>query len=308
VGYVSERSAAANGGIRAGDRILSINETPVNHWDLIYNLMYLEYVAEDITLAVQRNGREIRLSFPRQSIPDPGDMAFGITPKHLEFVIGSVEPGKPADRLGLKPNDVLLSLNGVSTKYEGEKSDQRILQLVQASAGKSLLVEWRRGTSVMSGTTIPTEDGRIGISFGARYTGPTTIVQYSILEALQEGTKSIISLSITVVQQISQLVTGKTSFSKSVGGPIKIAQWATQSAELGIITYLGFMGLLSVSLALLNILPFPALDGGHLLFLMYEGTFRREIPVKIKLGLQKAGFALLLVFMAFVLYNDIANF
>jgi regulator of sigma E protease len=77
---------------------------------------------------------------------------------------------------------------------------------------------------------------------------------------------------------------------------------------MGLVTYLGFMGLLSISLAILNILPFPALDGGHLLFLVYEGIFRREIPVKIKLGLQKIGFVLLLAFMAFVVYNDIINF
>jgi regulator of sigma E protease len=308
VGYVADGSTAAKGGIRVGDKILSINETPVQHWDLLYNLIYLEHGARDITITVQREGREVRLFFPRRSIPDPGEAAFGVMPNHLEFVIGTVEHGKPADKLGLKPFDVLLSLNGVPTKYEGEKSDQKILQLVQASAGKSLSVEWRRGTEVMRGTTTPTDDGRIGISFGARYTGPTTVIQYSVFEAFSEGVKSIAVLSVTVVQQIGHLITGKTAFSKSVGGPIKIAQWATQSAELGLITYLGFMGLLSVSLAMLNILPFPALDGGHLLFLVYEGTFRREIPVRVKLGLQKAGFALLLVFMAFVLYNDIANF
>jgi regulator of sigma E protease len=68
------------------------------------------------------------------------------------------------------------------------------------------------------------------------------------------------------------------------------------------------MALLSVSLAILNILPFPALDGGHLMFLVYEGIFRREIPAKVKMGLQKAGMVLLLAFMAFVLYNDIIHF
>lgn len=82
---------------------------------------------------------------------------------------------------------------------------------------------------------------------------------------------------------------------------------ATQTAELGLLTYLGFMALLSVSLAILNIL-LPALDGGHLMFLVYEGIFRREIPAKVKMGLQKAGMVLLLAFMAFVIYNDIIHF
>ena len=82
----------------------------------------------------------------------------------------------------------------------------------------------------------------------------------------------------------------------------------SRELELGVVSYLGFMALLSISLAVLNILPFPALDGGHLVFLIYEGIFRREIPVKIKMGLQKAGIVLLLTFMAFVVYNDIVNF
>ena len=95
---------------------------------------------------------------------------------------------------------------------------------------------------------------------------------------------------------------------RNVGGPIKIAQMATQSAELGMTAYLAFMAILSISLAILNMLPIPALDGGHFLFLVIEGVIRREIPVKIKLYVQQAGFALLLAFMAFVIYNDISNF
>jgi regulator of sigma E protease len=83
---------------------------------------------------------------------------------------------------------------------------------------------------------------------------------------------------------------------------------ATQTAELGVLTYLGFMALLSMSLAILNFLPFPALDGGHMTFLVYEAIFRREVPTSIRLALQKAGFVLLLIFMVFVLYNDIRHF
>jgi regulator of sigma E protease len=82
---------------------------------------------------------------------------------------------------------------------------------------------------------------------------------------------------------------------------------ANRSAEGGLASFLGFMALLSISLALLNILPFPALDGGHLLFLGYEAVFRREVPNRVKIAIQQAGIVLLLVFMAFVLYNDVAN-
>jgi regulator of sigma E protease len=97
-------------------------------------------------------------------------------------------------------------------------------------------------------------------------------------------------------------------FSQSVAGPIKIAQLASQTAELGIVTYLSFMAFLSISLAILNILPIPALDGGHLVILAIEGVIGRELPTKPKIIIQRAGFALLLAFMAFAIFNDIRNF
>ena len=160
----------------------------------------------------------------------------------------------------------------------------------------------------MSGTVTPTGDGRIGIGFGLRYNGPTRKVEYSLFEALRRALSDVVDVSVLFVKQVWQIITGKVAFAQSVGGPIRIAQMATQTAEMGILTYLGFMALLSMSLAILNFLPFPALDGGHMVFLIYEAIFRREVPVKVRLVLQKAGFVLLLAFMAFVLYNDIRQF
>jgi regulator of sigma E protease len=303
IGYVAEGSPAATGGLKAGDRILRINGEPVTHWDGIYTSIYLETSGSDVAIDVLREDREITLEIPRTAIPEPTEISFGIIPINTEVIINTVEPGKPADLLGLKPLDVLVSLNGTPIKY-----NQKVVDLVRASAGRPLEVEWRRGAELLKGTTVPTDDGRIGISLEARYTGPMTRVEYSILGAFPEGVRDIIKVTGLSVQQVWQMVSGKVEFSKNVGGPIKIAQMATQTAELGIVSYLGFMALLSISLAVLNILPFPALDGGHLVFLIYEGIFRREIPVKIKMGLQKAGIVLLLTFMAFVVYNDIVNF
>jgi regulator of sigma E protease len=107
---------------------------------------------------------------------------------------------------------------------------------------------------------------------------------------------------------IYQIFIGRVSFSKSVAGPVAIAKMATRSAEIGIVHFLGFMALLSMNLAIINLFPFPALDGGHAVFLLYEAVFRREIPARVKIALQQVGFVLILVFMAFVLYNDIVRF
>jgi regulator of sigma E protease len=154
----------------------------------------------------------------------------------------------------------------------------------------------------------PTGEGLIGISFGARYTGVTTRFDYSLLGALPEAAKYMVNTTALFIKQMWQLATGKTAFSQSVGGPIRIAQLASQSSDLGFLTFISFMALLSINLALLNILPFPALDGGHLMFLVYEGIFHREIPARVKIGVQKFGMAVLLLFMAYVVFNDIVHF
>lgn len=303
IGAVMDQSAAARAGLQPGDRVLEINGKPVQNWEELLSNLYIETMGNDVTITVQRGSQQHQLFVPRSNIPEPNETPFGVIPDQTQIVVGTVEPGKPADQLGLKPMDVLVSMNGTPIRYS-----EKVREVVEGNAGKPLTIEWKRGTELMSGTTTPTSEGKIGISFGAQYTGPVTRVKYTLLEALPHGLKQIASVSDLFVRQIWQIITGKTAFSQSVGGPIKIAQMATQSAEMGVLAYLGFVALLSISLAVLNIIPFPALDGGHLLFLVYEGIFRKEIPVRVKMGLQRAGFVLLLAFMAFVVYNDILHF
>jgi regulator of sigma E protease len=303
VGYVVENSPAAKSGLQPGDKILSINGELISHWDLILNKVYVESGGQDLRFIVLRDGKKLELFLPRTSIPEPTDTSFGIIPAKTEVVINIVEHGMPADKLGLKSNDVLVSLSDSPIRVS-----QNAIDLVKAHAGRLLTIEWKRGTETMRGTIVPTEGGRIGVSLETRYTGPVTVVNYSLFEAFPQGLKDIVNVTTLSFQQIWQMITGKIAFTKNVGGPIKIAQFAAQSAEHGTAPYFGFVGLLSISLAILNILPFPALDGGHLVFLLYESLFKREIPVKVKLMIQRAGVALLLVFMAFVFINDIINF
>ncbi len=100
---------------------------------------------------------------------------------------------------------------------------------------------------------------------------------------------------------------GDIEFGKAFGGPVRIAQLAAKSADVGIESFLYFLAILSLSLALINIMPFPVLDGGHLLVIIIETVFRREIPVKIKIAIQNTGLILLLLLMAFIIYNDILS-
>jgi regulator of sigma E protease len=303
IGTVLEGSAAARAGLQRGDRVLSLNGTNVSDWDAILNGVYIDHSGEDIDFTVLRRNEQVHVLVPRESIPDPTETAFGMVPINTEVVVTTVQSGLPADKMGLKPGDVLISINGTPLG-----ADTQVKPLVQASAGKPMPVEWQRNKERLTGTTTPTAEGMIGIGYSLRYNGPIHKVQYSIFESFPRAWSDVYSVSVLFVKQVGQIITGKIAFAQSVGGPIKIAQMATQTAELGLLTYLGFMALLSMSLAILNFLPFPALDGGHMVFLVYEAIFRREIPVKVRMVLQKAGFVLLLAFMAFVVYNDLRHF
>lgn len=300
VGFVVSNSPAAKAGLQRGDKILSVNSRAATHWDEIQTMMYVDNFGKDITLAIERSSQQQNIVIPRTMLPDTAD--FGLIEAHTVVMIGAVDPGKPADKLGLKTGDILVSLNDIPVII-----DSAVIRIVQASANKPLNITWKRGDEIMNGVTMPNESGRIGIRLGNYYNGPKKFIHYTLLEALGAGLNNVFQSTVMFFKSIGQIIAGRSSIRDNFGGPIAIAKFATQSAESGLTSFLGFLGLLSMSLAILNILPFPALDGGHLILLIYEKIFHREIPHKVKLGIQKAGFILLLLFMIFVIYNDITR-
>ncbi len=302
IGYVVPESPAAKAGISPGDKILSINDREVKYWEDVVPYIYAATLGNDLVVRIQHNAAVRTISILRKNVPDISEERFGVYPKDLQAMVTLVEAGKPATQLGLQPNDIIVSINGIPISYH------QVPAIIKQFSGREVTLEWKRGDEKFIGRVTPNEEGRIGIGLGPIYTGTVQHFQYSLLEALPEGLKDVSEMSALFFSNIYHLLTGKVSFSKSVGGPIKIAQIATRSAEIGLSSFLGFVALLSISLALINLLPFPALDGGHLMFLLFEAVFRREIPNKVKIALQQAGFFLLLVFMAFVLYNDIVNY
>ena len=303
VGFVAERSPAASAGFAVGDRILFINGKQVSTWDDIERQIYLENLGNDISFEIERGGKRENLLVLQDSIRTSQGKSVGLGESHVSAVIKAVEAGMPAEKLGLKTGDTLLSVDSNPVGYP-----QQVLALMKSRAGRTVTLQWKRADAVQSGTATVTAEGRIGVAIDGIYTGPSRRVQYSLIEAFPEGIKKTGESVYLFCLTISKIIAGKTSVKESFGGPIAIAQLATQSAQFGILPFLEFMAVLSMSLAILNILPFPALDGGHLMMLLYEKIFHREIPNRVKIMIQQAGFILLLAFMAFVVYNDISRF
>ena len=302
IGYVVPESPAAKAGFRTGDMIVDVNGKRATHWEEIENSVYSEALSGNLAVTIRREGRSSVVNIVQPLTTEILESGLGLYPAGLVALVTSVESGKPADQAGLKPGDVILDLNGHGVSFHS------LQRSVKRYAGKEVTFRWKRDGQANEARLTPSADGKIGVGFLPMYNGPLENVRYSLLAALPEGIKDAWNMSWMNLKGIYQIFAGRVSLSKSVAGPIMIAKMATRSAEIGIISFLGFMALLSMNLAILNLLPFPALDGGHAMFLVYEAIFRREIPSKVKIALQQAGFVLLLVFMAFVLYNDIIRF
>jgi regulator of sigma E protease len=302
IGYVTEKSAAEKAGLKRGDRILSINDAEVRYWDEIENSIYVDEMGRDLTIRIEREAAIVSLSIPRSEIPSVSEERFGILPYGVVPLVVSVDEAKPAAAAGIQVGDVITRINGEPVDF------YTLPRTIKQYRSIAIKLDWRRDSLAMSATVTPTAEGLIGIAFNPRYEGPVDKRRFSMFGALSEALVDSRDAVGAFLRNIYAIIAGTVSFSESVGGPVRIAQIATKSAQAGLTSFLTVMAWLSLTLALLNLLPFPALDGGHLMFLTYEGIFRREIPAKVKIILQQAGFALLLVFMAFVVYNDIVNF
>lgn len=300
IGYVAPDSPAFITGFQPDDRILKINDKTVSHWGEITRIISTEALGQSISFVVERDGVQKTLALPAQDNISSPQEQFGIVQQHTHAVVTQVMSGSPAEELAMKTGDRFIAING-----EPITNEQQVIEIISAHPESEVSIEWERNGEILQGTITPTEEGRIGIAIGREYTGPVHHVQYSIISAIPAGIRDMFEMLGLLLRSLWYMVTGTLSFSENVGGPIMIAKLASDTAEAGIITFLSFIGLLSITLAFINILPFPVLDGGHLMYLVYEMIFRREVPAKVQIALQQIGFVLILALMAFVIYNDI---
>lgn len=303
IGYISQSSPAFNSDLKPGDKIISINNKEIKSWDEVVINLQFETLGQSIVFNVNRNGENVIVNIPKENIGDMTEKAFGLSPEGLVAEINDVLPDKPAAVCGLQKGDLITEFNG--TKISNA---QQLTDIIRENANKESLVKWNRNSNEMNCNLTPSSDSTIGVMLSAKYTGPTKEINYNVISAIPVAAYDMYHYGIELFfKTISKIVKGEVPFKKAIGGPVKIAQASAQSAENGIVTFLSFIALLSISLAVINILPFPALDGGHFVLLVYEAIVRKPVPYKVQVVLQNVGFAVLLAFMIFVVYNDIIS-
>ncbi len=302
IGYVSAGSVAEKNGIKQGDKILSINGKQVLYWDEIRTDVFIENMGEDLNIKVERNGQTKDIFIHKGDLADINERVLGVFPTGMQAEIMQVIPGKPAGKIGLIPGDVITEANGIPID-----NSQQFIDILKSSTNNDLRLKWVRNGQEMSAVVRTDADSTLGIGVG-KYIGTIKKINYNVLTAVPEGFSDLYNYGVVLfLKSMWKIIKGDIAFSKAVGGPIKIAQYAGQSAEGGLLSFLGFMAMLSITLAVINILPFPALDGGHFVFLVYEGIFRKPVSHKVQIAVQNIGFIILMLFMAFVVYNDIIH-
>jgi regulator of sigma E protease len=296
--------AAALVALKSGDRIVRVNGDTVTSWDeVVRELGGGGQQGVTIQLA---DGREISLALHPAAVEDRARLIGALRPFRAPVVDHAV-PGRPAIKAGVLPGDTIVALNGrpVSQTYD-------VFAVMDSSPGRPVTVtvgrQGRRVDLSMNATVDevqgadgkPRKVGRLGIQFQT----PARRQAYTLPQACAAGARATFNAMTFIVRTVQGLLTRRVSAS-SVGGPILIAQQAGEFARLGFEPFLEFMALISVNLAVLNLLPVPVLDGGQFLLLLAEGLIRRPVPASLRERLTMLGLVVVVLLMVLAFSNDI---
>lgn len=303
IGDIEKHSIADRAGFQAGDRILTVTGSPVHQWIDIFDAID-EHEGSQVTVEFERQGMVDTLILSRVSIDTTSDPSLGLVP-FIGTEIGSVKKDRPAARSGLKSGDRITAIDGQPVTQWEEMAD-----LIHARPGVPITVVWTRDDRTFEAEIVPDKETTMNIEgeeeeIGLIGIGPQLDrKKVGVFTSLWLGVRQTVFVAELTVIFVKKLILRQVS-AKLVGGPVSIARMAGETARSGLLELFGLMALLSVNLAILNILPIPVLDGGHILFLLIEGVTRKPLSLKQRGILQQIGLAILILLMVYVTYNDI---
>jgi regulator of sigma E protease len=298
IGGIEKSSPADKAGLLQGDRILRVDDREVTTWDQLL-VTIAGKARREVTLLVMRGGE----SRPIEVVPtafgkyEVGDI--GVYPNTHPHVRG-VNPGDPAEKAGVKTGDVVMKVNDRTINFARQLSDE-----INKNVGKPTVVHVLRDGRPVDIHVTPIKRGAIGM-IGIQIGDEVKKVEPGPLEAVKMSVEQNWENAGLIFRTLAGLFTGETS-PKQLMGPVGIAQLSGESAQNGFVSLLGLMASISLNLGLLNLMPIPVLDGGHILILLLEGVSRRQFSNRVKERMLIAGFVLLMLLMVTVIYNDLAR-
>ena len=296
VGYVMEASPAEQSGIRVGDLILSIGGRPVQTWEELF-VAVMPRAERELEVVLRRGLQEVTVQVTpeAQTQFQVGDL--GVVPI-MQPQILNVMTGDPADLAGISPRDVITAVND-----EPITRDNPIVETINANADVALMLTVVRGSQTLKIEVTPALRGNVGLIGVELSPFEVRTIEPGPLQAIQMSFEKNYAWSGLIFQTLGGLLTSETS-PKQLVGPLGIAQLSGGAAQIGLVALFTLMAMISLNLGILNILPIPVLDGGHIFIMALEGLSRRDFSVRIKEKIQLAGVVVILMLMVNVIYND----
>jgi regulator of sigma E protease len=297
IGSFADKSVGAQAGLKVGDRIATVDGKPVDNWD-DFGTVILTKAKRDVSLGIVRDGKALQVSVVPAALGkyELGDI--GVYPL-VHPQIEEIVPGQPADAAGLKTGDAIMAVGAVNNiSYEA------LLDTIKASENKPLEFHVKRADTMMTVTVTPQRRGDKAMIGATIQKLETHTVDPGALEAVKLSFAKNYEWTKMIFQTLGGLFTHETSV-KQLMGPVAIADLSGTAAHAGWIPLFSLMAMISLNLGLLNLMPIPVLDGGHIFILGLEGLARRDFSMKVKEKMLLGGFVLLLMLMVTVIYNDL---
>ncbi|MGQ0733690.1 MAG: RIP metalloprotease RseP [Acidobacteriota bacterium] len=298
VGAVEPESVAERAGILPGDLILRVSGDEVPTWDR-FLLAIGTKANRDVQLTLVRDGREQRVTVRPDARGRYEVGEIGVLPDVYPLVSSVVADG-PADRAGLKTGDVILAIAGRRVIFSRD-----VVDLISGRPEQAVEMQVRREGQPLALSVTPRLDGQVG-RIGIGIANQTKTFTPGPLEAVGLSVERNIEFSGLILETLWGLISGQTS-PRQLLGPVGIAQLSGESAQAGWIALFTLMASISLNLGLLNLLPIPILDGGHILILGLEAVARKDFSIQVKEKMLFAGFVVLMLLMATVIYNDLTR-
>jgi regulator of sigma E protease len=304
---MADTTLAHTAGLRADDRIVAANGKPVAGWsDLRWELMQAAMDKRELVLSVvQPEGMPFTATFPAPALAAlklEGDFMspLGLVPELKPAQLGPLTDG-PARRAGLQEGDIIVRIDAKPARDHLD-----VIDMVRASGGRVMTFEVLRGGTTLDLAVTPEVDPKTGQAMikAALVSGPVKVtVAVDPLTAVAKAARKTWDTSALTLKMIGNMIVGKASL-KNITGPGTIAEYAGKTARAGPIEYLSFIAFISISLGVMNLLPIPVLDGGHLLYYSLEVLTGRPLPERFVEFAQRAGVVMLVMLMSLAIFND----
>lgn len=301
--YIPETSVAWDIGFRTGDELLEINGIRPEVYEQAGLISLNQLTSRNLRFTVLRDGEQVELRAPENFLDYLSRNPEFITimnalPSHISRVVG----GTPAAEAGMKDGDKIMAIDGEPVGYWVQ-----LVHIVENAEGELMITVDRAGEVLTIPVTPDPNSRRIGVApidpvqhFGVEF------VNKGLFSAMAGGVQQTWDTTTSIISGFSMMFTGTISVRDNLGGPVAIASVTRDVTETGGVRgFWAFVAFLSITLAIVNMLPIPVLDGGHVVFLLYEAITRREPSIKVRMALQQIGIILIIGIFIFVTFNDI---